>query len=242
MLWWGLLALAVVAIAVGAWAAGRLEDEAERRGLAHAAALTLYLLLALWIVGQAGVRTFTGSESRYLGYFVVALLVLAAGELLAGWGSLAWAARAPAATAIAAVLLALGFKIFELHPYAPVPALILVLLVLAVMVQASRRLAQAKRGRSKPSASQVQWRTLYISAIGMLVYAALYKLIERGWPMASAYAAAGGSLLFALAQLWWARQVLLRQEHAPAWLRRLTLQAGVLLMVVGAFFVYQGFI
>ncbi|MCW5874471.1 MAG: hypothetical protein KIS88_07485 [Anaerolineales bacterium] len=242
MLWWLILGLAGLAIAAGAWGAGALDDETERRGVAHAAAVALYLLLAMWIVGQAGARAFTGSESHHLGYFVAGLVVLAAGEWASGWASAAVASWAPAATAIAAVMFALGFKVFELHPYAPVPAVILIVLVLLVMVQASRRLAAAKTGRRKPSASQVQWRNVYISAIGLLVYAAFYKLIERGWPMASAYSAAIGALLLALAQLWWGYSVVLRQQVAAPWLRRLALQAGVLLMVVGAFFVYKGFL
>lgn len=242
MLWWILLALAVAAITAGAWGAGALDDETERRGVAHAAAVALYLLLAVWIVGQAGARAFIGSESHHLGYFVAGLVVLAAGEWTSGWSSAAVAAWAPAATAIAAVMFALGFKVFEMHPYAPVPAVILIVLVLVVMVQASRRLAAAKTGRSKASANQVQWRNVYISAIGLLVYAAFYKLIDRGWPMASAYSAAIGALAFTVAQLWWGHSAVLRQELAAPWLRRLALQAGVLLMVVGAFFVYQGFI
>ena len=41
MLWWILVALAVAAIAAGAWGAGALDDETERRGVAHAAAVAL---------------------------------------------------------------------------------------------------------------------------------------------------------------------------------------------------------
>lgn len=242
MLWWIVLALAGAALALGAWAAASLKDETERRGVAHAAAVALYLLLAVWIVGQAGRLTFLGAETGNLGYLVAGLLVLAAGELASGWGSAALAQRAPAATAVAAVLFALGFKVFEMHPYGPVPAAILAVLILLVALQASRRLAAAKTGRSKPSTAQTQWRNLYIAAIGFLLYAVFYKLFDRGWPMANAYGAAIGALLFAVAQLWWGFSAVLRQELAAPWLRRLALQAGVLLMVVSAFFIYKGFI
>lgn len=235
--WWLVLGLAAVAMAAGAWAAAH-----ERRSLAHGAAAAAYVLLAAWVLGQAGGRAFSGSESHLLGYFVVGLGILAAGELVAGWASPEWAARAPAATPLAAVLFALGFDFLRPDAYAYVPAAIMALLVLAVAGQASRRLATAKRGRRNPSPAQVQWRNLYIVCIGLLLYAALYKTMDRGWPMLSAYAVAGGSLLLAVAQLWWAWSVVLRQELAAPWLRRLTLQAGVLLMVAGAFLVYVEFI
>lgn len=237
MQWWLVLGLAVAAMAASAWAAAD-----ERRGLAHGAAAAAYGLLGLWVVGQAGVRAFSGSESHLMGYFVIGLAALAAGELAAGWAGAEWAARAPAATPLAALLFALGFDVLRPDAYAYVPAVILAVLVLAVAAQASRRLATAKRGRRNPSPAQVQWRNLYIVCIGVLLYAALFKTVDRGWPMFSAYAAAGGSLLLAVAQLWWAWSVLLRKQVAAPWLRRLALQAGVLLMVVGAFFVYREFI
>lgn len=239
MLWWFVLGLAMLAMAASAWGAGALAEETERRGLAHAGAAAAYLLLAVWVVGQVGEHAFVGSESQYLGFFVAALIVLALGELASGWASPSLAAKAPVATAVAALLLALGLKVFEWHPYALVPAVILIPGVLLVIVQASRRLAAAKTGRRKPTLAETQWRNLYISVIGLLLYAAFYKLIERSWPMASAYSAAAGGLLFAVAQLWWGYSVVLRQQLAAPWLRRLALQAGVLLMVVGAFMVYR---
>ena len=237
MAWWLVLALAAAAMAAGAWAAAN-----ERRSLAHGAAVAAYVLMALWVVGQAGGRAFSGSESHLLGYFVVGLGILAAGELAAGWGSPEWAARAPAATPLAALLFALGFDFLRPDAYAYVPAAIIALLVLAVAGQASRRLATAKSGRRNPSVAQVQWRNLYIVCIGVLLYAALFKLMDRDWLMPYAYAAAGGSLLLAVAQLWWAWSVVLSKELAAPWLRRLALQAGVLLMVAAAFFVYVEFI
>ncbi len=237
MAWWLVLGSALAAIAASAWGAA-----GERRGLAHAGAAAAYLLLAGWIMGQAGANAFSGTESHLLGYFVAGLAVLAAGELAAGWGDKALAARAPAATPAAAVLFALGFDFLRPDAYAYVPAAILALLVLAVAGQASRRLATAKSGRRNPSPAQVQWRNLYIVCIGLLVYSALYKTVDRGWLMPYAYAAAAGSLLLAVAQLWWAWGMLLRTQLAAPWLRRLALQAGVLLMVVGAFMVYREFI
>lgn len=237
MQWWLVLGLAAAAMATSAWAAAD-----ERRGLAHGAAAAAYGLLALWIVGQAGSHALSGSESHLMGYFVIGLAGLAAGELAAGWAGAEWVARAPAATPLAALLFALGFDLLRPDDYAYVPAAILAVLVLAVAAQASRRLATAKRGRRNPSPAQVQWRNLYIVCIGVLLYAALFKMVDRGWPMFSAYAAAGGSLLLAVAQLWWGWSVLLRQQVVAPWLRRLALQAGVLLMVVGAFFVYREFI
>lgn len=242
MLWWFILSLAVLAMAASAWGAGALAEETERRGLAHAGAAAAYVLLAVWMAGQAGALAFVSLESQHLSYFVVGLVVLALGELASGWASASLAAKAPAATVVAAVLFALGLKVFEFHPYAAVPAVVLIPGVLLVIVQASRRLAAAKTGRRKPSATQTQWRNLYISAVGLLLYAAFYKLIDRGWPMASAYGAALGALLFAVAQLWWGYSVVLRQQVAAPWLRRLALQAGVLLIVVGAFMVYKEFI
>ncbi|MBX3045999.1 MAG: hypothetical protein KF698_03285 [Anaerolineales bacterium] len=229
MQWWLVLGAAAAAIAVGAWAAAD-----ERRGLAHGSAAAAYGLLALWVVGQAD-----GELGLLLGFLVAGLVVLAAGELAAGWGSAALAARAPAATPLAAVLLALGLDFLRPDATAYVPAAVLAVLVLAVAAQASRRLATAKVGRRNPSPAQVQWRNLYIVCIGVLLYAGLYKTVAIGWPMLYAYAAAAGALLFAVAQLWWGWSVVLRKQLAAPWLRRLALQAGVLLMVVAAFWVYS---
>lgn len=236
MLWWLLLGLALAAMALSAFGAGN-----ERRALAHAGAAGAYVLLAVWLWAQAGIHAFVGSESHLLGYFIVGLLVLALGELLAGWASPAWARGASAATAVAAVLFALGFDVLRPDAYAYVPAAILAVLVLAVMLQASRTLATTKVGRHKPAGGS-RWRAVYIGAIGLLAYAALYKTADRGWPMLSAYLSAAGALLFVTAQVWWGWSVVLRKQLAQPWLRRLVLQAGVLLMVVAAFWVYRDFI
>lgn len=210
------LALAAIALAFSVWAAAR-----KRAQWAHGATALGYLALAA-VIGVDGL----------LGFFALGLGLLAAGELAAGWGGKTLAARAQAAVPLAAISFALGFDLLRLHEYAYLPAAVLIAITLAAAVQAYRRLSAVKQSG--------RWLGLYIGAVGLLLYAALYKTVDQGWLLFTSYSAMVGAVLFALSQIWlgWGR--LLHKQAASAWVQQAALRAGVLLMAAAAFFAYVG--
>ena len=216
------LTLAAVALAVSVWAAVRKQAQ-----FAHAAAALGYLALAVFVLSGAG---------GLLGFFALGLGLLAAGELAAGWGGKAMAARAQAAVPLAAVSFALGLGVLRLHDYAYLPAAVLVAMTLAAAAQAYRRLsAGPNKKSSQPSRL---WLSLYIVAVGVLLYAALYKTVDQDWFLFTSYGAATGALLFTLSQIWLGWERVLRKPVEPAWAQQTALRAGVLLMAAAAFFAY----
>jgi hypothetical protein len=222
------LPVSLAAFAAAAWAT------AGRARWAQAAGAAGYLALALFVWAQAGAKTFSGSETSLLGFFVGGLVLLAAGEALAGWGG------AQITLPLAAVLFALGFDILRPDPYATIPAAILAVVFAIVAVQAYLRLSA---GIKKKAPTAQRWLlAVYIAAVAILLHAALYKTIDRGWLLPSAYGAGAGAVLFAISQLWLGWQRVLRKPAAPDWAQRVALYAGVALMTVAAFFVYREFL
>lgn len=228
------LVVGLAALAAAVWGTAR------RAGWAPAAAAAGYLALAVMIWTQAGSKTFSGSETSLLGFFVGGLVLLAAGEALAGWGSKRLAPWALAAAPLAALKFSFGFDILRPDPYATIPAAILAVVFAIVAVQAYLRL---RAGIKKKTPGAQRWLLAgYVAAVAILLYAALYKTVDRGWLLPTAYGAGAGAVLFAISQLWlgWGR--VLRKPVAPDWAQRAALYAGVALMAVAAFFVYREFL
>jgi hypothetical protein len=231
MIW---LPVSLAAFAAAVWATAR------RARWAPAAGAAGYLALALFIWVQAGAQAFSGSETSLLGFFVGGLVLLAAGEAIAGWGSKRLAAWALAAAPLAALKFSFGFDILRPDPYATIPAAILAAVFAIVAVQAYFRLGV---GIKKKTPGAQRWLLAgYVAAVAILLYAALYKTIDRGWLLPTAYGAGTGAVLFAIAQLWLGWERVLRKPAAPAWAQRAALYAGVVLMTVAAFFVYREFL
>ncbi|MEX1247118.1 MAG: hypothetical protein WEA61_01435 [Anaerolineales bacterium] len=229
-----LLGAAIVAWGFGAWAEARKARLGARLGR-----LAFYAALLLWVWLQAGEKAFRGSETSLLGWFIFGLAVLALSEVLEEWGGVLrrWCA---AGVPMAAILFALGFDVLRPDAYSYVPAALLGLLVLAVAVRAYLRLASGLK-RKAPRQAQLGL-ALYVAAVGVMVYAAVFKVIDRGWALPWAYMAAGGALLFGTGQLWMGWGKLLRSKTVPGWLRQAAMDLGVLLMVAAAFFVYEAFL
>ncbi len=200
--------------------------------------LAFYLLLIAWIVTEAGLQAFRGSETSLLGFFVAGLAILAAGELLARRGG-ARAGWSQAAAPLAAVAFAFGFDVLHPDEYSFVPAIFVALLVLAVAWRAYARLAT---GGKKKKATAKATLLLYVLAVALLVYSAVFKMIDRGWLLPWAYLASAGALLFAAVQLWLGWEKVLKQKRAPDWLRDGAARLGILMMAVAAFFVYRQFL
>ncbi len=228
MIW---LIVALVALAAegaalwrGAWPTARV------------AAMATYAALAVMIVATAGAQAFGGGESGLLGWFVLGLLALIAGTALAMNAS--GERRSRIAVPIAAAFFALGLDVFRPDDYATVPALILGVMVAAVVWKAHATLAPLN-GKKPPTVDRVGL-AVKIAVVGVLVFAGIYKVMDRGWPLPWSYMAAGGALLFAGAQLrlGWER---LRRKAAPAiwvWLS----DAAVASIVVASYFIYIAFL
>lgn len=200
--------------------------------------VAFYLLLIAWIVNEAGIQAFRGSETSLLGFFVAGLAILAAGELLAAWGG-AQASLSQAAAPLAALAFAFGFDVLHPDDYSYVPAAFVALLVAVVAWRAYARLAASGK-KKKPTVNAKL--LLYILAVAVLVYSAVFKMIDRGWLLPWAYLACAGALLFAAAQLWGGWEKLLKQKHAATWVRDGVFNLGVFMMVVAALFVYREFL
>ncbi len=228
--------LVIAIIALGASVISQLR---HRPRWAHASVAAFDAALVIWILGQAGIRVFRGSETSLLGYFVAGLAILAAGELLVGWGG-ARAALAQLAAPLAAVAFALGFDVLRPDLYSYIPAAIIGAMVLAVAWRAYSRLSNGNKKKMKKVGSV--GLGVYVIALAVLLYSALFKMIDRGWQLPWAYLASGGSLLFAAAQLWLGWEKMLKLKRVAPWLREAVFNLGVLMVVVAAFFVYREFL
>jgi hypothetical protein len=139
---------------------------------------------------------------------------------------------------ISAGLYALGFDPFRPDAYSYIPAAIIGALVLLVagrvfILYYAYYASVAGTGRL----ALVAW----ILAIGGLVYASAYKMMDRGWILNWAYLASAGGLLFAISQLGWARSRLTGAEASGrSW--RAALDLAHLLIVAAAFFHYRQFL
>lgn len=230
MLW---LVAAIVALLVSV--ASQLRKSA---GWQKGSIVAFYLLLIAWIVAEAGGQAFQGSETSFLGFFVGGLAILAVGELLPVW-DLARVSLSQAAAPLAAFAFALGFDMLHPDEYSYVPATFLGLLVLVVAWRAYVRLATGPR---KKKATINVSLLLYIVAVALLVYSAVFKMIDRGWLLPWAYLASAGALLFSTAQVWLGWEKVLKQKPVSGWIREGVFNLGILIMVVAAFFVYREFL
>lgn len=191
-----------------------------------------YLALVLGIIIEFGSQAFQGSETSLMGWFAfgVAMLGLAAiNTKLAPWAS-----------AAGALFLAFGFDVLRPDPYSYVPAALLGLLVAAVAARAYLRLSG--RLSKKTGGTERMLLVGYTFLIALLLYSALFKLIDRGWALPWAYLSSIGVLLFVAAQLWVGWKALLKKQITSDWLRFAIGDLGILLMTVSAFFVYREFL
>lgn len=191
-----------------------------------------YISLVLGIISDFGSQAFQGSETSLMGYVAVAAAALFVAVIrpeLKAW-----------ATAAAAVFLSLGFDVLRPDPYSYIPATILGVFVLLVAIRAYRRLS--KEIKKKNASRDRLLLAGYVLSVVLLTYAALFKMIDRGWAQPWAYLASVGALLFAASQLWFGWKLVLRKAMAPLWMQNTSADFGMLLMTISAFFVYQAFL
>jgi hypothetical protein len=227
-----LVALAVegVALSRGAWNASRW------------AAIAMYAALAVMILATAGDVAFSKGEAGLLGWFVFGLATLAAGTALAFKASSE--RRSRIAVPIAAAMFALGLDVTRPDEYAFVPAAILGAMVAAVVWRAHTTLAPLNG--KKPSTVDRVGLVIKIALVGVLVFAGIYKVIDRGWPLPWSYLVAGGALLFAGAQLrlglerLQGREKTRRKELPTMWVW--ASDAAVAAIVVASYFIYIVFL
>lgn len=224
----GLLLLAAGLIALSAYAAQR--SQAAWRTYAAAGA---YAALMAWLYSQTGVQMFTGGgEERFLAYFFVALLLGLLAESLAQLGQGRLAAGLPPLTAL---LYALGLDVFRPDAYAYIPAAIVAVLVMALAIQAFRRFS-AGQGLAK-------WMlATQVAAYGLLLYAAVFKQIDRTWPLAESYLLDAGAFLFVAATLWHGWEQVFGERRVPAWAQVAAGLLGQGAIVVAAFVHYSVFL
>jgi hypothetical protein len=222
------LLLTAVLIAASAYAAQR--DMAAWRAYAAAGA---YAALLIWLYSQAGMQVFgSGGEDRFLGYFFLALILGLVGMLLAHFGLGRLAAWLPP---LAALLYALGLDVFRPDAYSYVPAAIVAALVLALAWQAFRRFIS---GIDAPV-----WAVgLQVAAFGMLLYAAVFKQIDRTWPLAQSYLLDAGVFLFVASALWDGWERVFGERRVAAWAPVAAVLLGQGAMVVAAFIHYRVFL
>ncbi|MEX2144042.1 MAG: hypothetical protein WD740_05555 [Anaerolineales bacterium] len=201
--------------------------------------MSFYLTLALWIWFEAGEQAFKGSETSLLGWFIIGLALFLAGDVINHLGG-KLAALALVPIALAALAFALGFDIIQPDQYALVPGVLLAVLVASVAVRAFLQMTVGLKKQGK-------YRTrlglgMYAAAMAVLVFAGVFKMVDRGWPLLWAYSAGGGALAFAAGQLWQGWERMLGKQTVPAWMQVGTVNLGQLMMVAGAMFVYKEFL
>lgn len=226
------LALGMVALGAAAWF-----DRREASQAAVGARIALYLALAAHIWFTAGEKTFQGSETGLLGMFVFGLATLAVGEALKQWGG-PLVTGAAAAVPLMALCFALGLDVLRPDEYAAVPSGIMRIGVFLVTWQAHRLLVRNAENRGGTRLILLG----HIIAMAVLVYAGIYKMMDRNWAMPWAYMACGGALLAAAGQLWRGWRVVFGRGAVPVWAERLAFSLGTLLIVVAAVFVYREFL
>jgi hypothetical protein len=145
-----------------------------------------------------------------------------------------------AAVALAALSFAAGFDVLRPDDYALVPGLLVGAMVVSVGARAYVQFSKAL-GNKGYTIVRVALG-LYMLALTVMVYSAVFKVIDRGWALPWAYLAGGGALVFAAGQLWLGSEKLLRAKGAPAWMQRGAMGMGQLMMVVAAVFVYKEFL
>jgi hypothetical protein len=226
MFWLG---LAIVALLGSVFLSGRGQ---------RIATLVFYEALIAWLLSQGGLRIFQGGEPGLLGWFVLALVFSLIGEgLRSALGVKDWLWLT---TPAAAISYGLGLDVLRPDPYSYLTAAIVGAMVLLVAGRAYLRLAA---GRKKNAAASLKPAlALCVFSLAFVLYAGFFKVIDRGWLLPQAYAAAAGGLLFVLGNLWASWERLLGKRPVAAWLQVAAVRLGELLMVVAAFFVYRQFL
>lgn len=228
-----------LAVAILAFVASVMAQRGKADQLALIGRLVFFLALIVWILSEAGDRAFQGSETSLLGWFVIGLGLFLAGEVVGylGKGLGGWSL---AAVALAALAFAAGFDVLRPDDYALVPALLVGAMVVSVAARAYVQFSKAL-GKKGYTIARVALG-LYMLALTVMVYSAVFKVIDRGWALPWAYLAGGGALVFAAGQLWLGSEMLLRAKGAPAWMQKAAMGLGQLMMVVAAVFVYKEFL
>jgi hypothetical protein len=193
-----------------------------------------YLSLIAWFWLEADSKAFSSGESGLLGWFIIGLILFLIAELLPILKN-----SSRVMQGLAAVAFALGFDVFRPDDYSYVPGAILGVLVLAVAVQAYLRLA--RENKKTISANRIAL-AVYILSIGLLLYAATSKTIDRGWALPWAYLASVGAFLFAAGQVWVGWGTILKKNVTTPWVQIAAINVGQLLMSGAAFFVYREFL
>ncbi len=224
-------------IAVGIGLVAKVSRETKKQTALWLGGLLLFyggLIAWLWL--EAGAKAFASGEAGLVGWFVLGLFLFFIAELIPvvteSMSGLRFAAQA-----LGAIAFSLGFDVFQPDAYSYVPGAILGALVLIVAVQAFLTFS----AREKTTKSKLIL-AIYIPAIALMLYAATAKTIDRGWALPWAYLAISGALLFAAGQLWMGWELLIKKRAAAPWVHAAAINAGQLMMVVAAFFVYKEFL
>lgn len=226
------LVVAVAALGAAAW-----WDRRSQAAAASAARLLFYAALAGLIWFTVGPQAFSGSETGLLGLFIFGLGALALGDALKQWGG-PLETVALVSTPMMALCFALGLDVLRPDEYALVPASLMRIGIFLLAWQAHRLLV-----RNAEREGSIRLVILgHIVALAVLVYAGVYKMMDRNWAMPWAYMACGGALLAAASQLWRGWRVVFGQDAVPVWAQRLAFGAATLLIVVAAVFVYREFL
>lgn len=229
MIW---LILAIIALAASAWLLRK-----KQREFSVYARLVFFVALALWIWSEVGGQAFRGAETSLLGWFILGLLMFLVAEALLFMG-VEMAGWAPVATAVASLGFAMGYDILRPDSYSVIPAVLVAAMVISV---AFRAYVQFAAGVGKDRQARLML-VLYIAAMTVLVFAGVYKIVDRGWAFQWAFLAGGGALLFAGGQLWLGWERVLHKVGVPAWMQAGAVNLGQLMMVVSAVFVYRDFL
>jgi len=226
-------------VAILALVASVMAQRGKADQLALVGRLVFFLALMLWILSEAGDRAFQGSETSLLGWFVIGLALFSAGEIV-GYLGRGLGGLSLAGVALAALSFAAGFDVLRPDDYALVPALLVGAMVVSVAARAFVQFAKALRKKGYTIGRVALG--LYMLALTVMVYSAVFKVIDRGWALPWAYLAGGGALVFAAGQLWSGTEKLLMAKGAPEWVQRGAMGLGQLMMVVAAVFVYREFL
>ncbi|MDA1329451.1 MAG: hypothetical protein O3B43_00035 [Chloroflexi bacterium] len=137
---------------------------------------------------------------------------------------------------LAAFFFALGLDFLRPDAYAIVPATIVALLVISVALRTIRRFWPKFAERR----AQVQG-ILVMGSYALLLYAAIYKLFDRGWILPWSLLLAAGTFWLVLSQLWHWWDVLIAGNPKVSRFAESSFHGANVLIVVSAYFHYQQF-
>jgi len=174
-------------------------------------------------------------EEGLLRWFAYGLGLALLGEVLQLFKL--WMPWAYGTIPLTALLFAMGLDVFRPNVYAYAPATVIAILVgllaARVVQQLFRSLAKRKWGVYKPTLA------IYALSLALLLYAAIFKLMDRNWLLPWSYLITVGAFLWLLSQLWMVWEQLRGVTVVQARNSRLAYQLGSFFMVLAAFFHYQ---